>query len=212
MRVVSGDGAFDAVAYGQTHPNVKRFIEEQSSQVLDVVSEGARNFMDYVDTLAKRVTQSEYGQAMQVLTSKKNDMWESDYIRELHDTVAMQQAQSQMRRWIMAETETRKLYHQQRLEGFEGLYEDNQPGKVGEDHIDYRLVMDGAVEYNEVQEGDTEITWSATTYFNNHYEEDDDEVPLSLYEQTCIRNTWARQKELLREHDADFTSPDDSPL
>ena len=49
----------------------------------------------------------------------------------------------------MAQPDIRSLYHKGHCDGYSDTYVDMEPGLVGEQHYDYRRVMDGVVEETE---------------------------------------------------------------
>lgn len=203
MQIVYGDGGFDALAYGETHPNVARFIGEQAGQLSSSISQAGRGFMDYVGGMVDRVSRSEIGQRIQALASKAGTLFDSDNIRPLETLEEFQHAQSKMRRWIMANPTLRGLYHQQRIEGYGPSYEDLEPDRIGVGHYDYHRVMDGVVEIDD--NGD----WSSTTFFD---ELRDGDRHLELSEQVAISLTWEMAEYHLARKCGDMTSQQNAPL
>lgn len=203
MQIVHGDGGFDALAYGETHPNVAQFISNQAGQLSASISDAGRGFMDYVGGLVDRVTQSEISQRALALASKARTMFDADDVRTLSSIDQFQQAKSTMRRWIMAYPGLRTLYHQQRVEGYGDSYVDMEPDRIGAQHYDYRRATDGLVEVDEV--GD----WSSTTYFEDLRDGDRD---LTLTEQVDIALTWEMAERHLAQRCGDPTSQDNAPL
>lgn len=201
MQVVYGDGGFDALAYGEAHPNVARFIDEQAGRLNNAISDAGRQFMGYVGGLVDRVSNAEITQRIQALTSKAASMWDRDAICTLTTLFDFQQAKSKMRRWVMAEPTVRKLYHQQRVEGYDDgqnpQYIDVEPDRIGTAHYDYRRATDGLVVFDDDGE------WSSTTYFEELREGDRD---LTLSEQVHISLTWERLREHLDRASFDPTS------
>jgi len=203
MQIVYGDGGFDALAYGETHPNVTRFIDEQAGRLGNSVTTAARGFMNYVGDLVDRVSKSETSQRIQALATKAGTLFDTDTVRPLTSLPEFQHAKSQMRRWTMANPELRKLYHEQRVEGYQGLYVDIEPDRIGENHYDYRRAKDGLVEVDE--SGD----WHSVTYMDELSEDDRD---LTLSEQVNIALTWEMAEYHLARKCGDPTSPQNAPL
>ena len=90
-----------------------------------------------------------------------------------------------MQRWIMANPDVRKLYHEQRIDGYSDTYEDIHENSIGESHYDYRRVMNGIVVDNDDEEAD--YGWSSVTYFEDLAEEDRE---LRIDEQYDILSSW----------------------
>jgi hypothetical protein len=109
---------------------------------------------------------------------------------------AMQQAPVVMQRWIMAEPTVRTLYHKQECDGFSDTYKDMSPGIVGEQHYDYRRVMDGVIQ----EDGDS---WCAKFYMDDLVEGD---TPLIFRDKMDILSTWERVTMYIAAGDEDPTS------
>lgn len=203
MQIIHGDGGFDALAYGEPHPNVTRFIGEQVGRLNTSISNAGRGFMDYVGGLVERVTRSEISQRAQALASKVGTMFDSDTVRPLWALNEFQQAKSKMRRWVMANPEIRTLYHQQRVEGYGEAYVDLDPDRIGESHYDYRRATDGLVMF------DSDDGLISTTYFEELRDGDED---LTVSQQANISLTWAMAEHHLAMKCGDPTSQDNAPL
>lgn len=93
----------------------------------------------------------------------------------------LQNAGLVMQRYIMSEPVTRKLYHEQRIDGYSTTYVDPQPGKIGEEDYNYRQVMQGAVV--DTEDGG----WTCRTWVDDVVE---GEVALKFDERSNIRGTW----------------------
>jgi hypothetical protein len=109
----------------------------------------------------------------------------------------MQNASLTMQRWIMAEPTVRTLFHKQLCDGYSDTYVDMYPGRVGEDHYDYRRVMNGVVVPHEERGGD------ATTYMEDLIPDD---VELDLNDQIDIISSWQFIQAKVAERNEDPTS------
>jgi hypothetical protein len=89
-------------------------------------------------------------------------------------------AQPVMQRYIMAQPDIRQLFFDQRCDGFSDTYVDQQPGKIGETHYDYRRVMNGMM----VEEGEDFVVH----HYLDELREGDRE--LTFHEQVDILSTW----------------------
>ena len=125
-----------------------------------------------------------------------------DQIRYLRTIGEVQHAPSSMIAMLMAEPTVRRMYHQQRVDGYSESYTDNQPGKVGEDHYDYRRVVNGVFMEEEGE-------WVATTYY-------EDLLPgtgeLEFLDQVDILRTWEQMRIHLMRRKEDPTSRWNSSL
>lgn len=173
--------AFDALVYPQQHPDTVRFLESQVSSIANTLTDAGYAFMQrsreafdkYNGSAAMRF-------AREVMQSVKN-IFETPCIKPLWVLKEMQGASLLMQRWVMSNPVVRELYHAQRCDGYSETYVDMAPGLSGDDHYDYRRVMDGAVVFDE--NGD----WSSTQYLDELIEGDRD---LLHEEKVDILNTW----------------------
>lgn len=125
-----------------------------------------------------------------------------NYFVECNNWIALQEANLTMQRWIMANPQVRELYLGQDICGYSDEYVDLDPGKMGEDHYDYRRVMNGII--RDEPNGDYTIT---------HYYEDlhIGDRELEFYEQEPILHTWSAIDYMLGVCDFDFTAKTEEP-
>jgi hypothetical protein len=76
-------------------------------------------------------------------------IYEKDCIRPLSTLKEFQAAQPIMQRWIMANPAVREYHIRQECDGYNKTYVDIDPGKIGEDHYDYRRVMNGVLQTDD---------------------------------------------------------------
>lgn len=200
--VDGGVDTFNALALGQLHPQTEQFLQTQAAEAMNspTLSQYGRQFYEQGQSLFQRLAESRAAQYVKAAQRAVRSIWQNNDVRVLTTIAEMQWAPPAMQRWIMAEPTVRQMYHQQRLEGYDGSYQDAYPNDIGEDHYHYRRVMDGVVQFNE---GDDEPEWSATTYFD---ELDPDEAQLEFSEQEDILDTWTNIVAKIREGKEDPTS------
>lgn len=201
--IQGGDDTFNALALGEMHPGTQQFLSTQLQAPTHHLTEQGQRFFQSTQELFKRFEDS---RAMRLITAAKRavgGIWNSDEVKYLSTIEELQWAPSKMRRLIMAEPEIRRLYHQQRLEGYGDVYRDAYPDDIGEAHYDYRRVTNGFIFVNEDAKDD-EPEWSCTTYFDDHEEYGDRE--LDLLEQVDVVNTWEAARLRLRKGGDDPTS------
>ena len=126
-----------------------------------------------------------------------NSAFTGDYLRSCTTVKDFQTAGPTMQRWIMACKEVREAYHKQRIDGYHDTYVDASPGLVGDQHVDYRIVMDGVM-YRPDDESDD-------LCFDMFYDLPEDEV-LEPDQRHDILDTWALARHYLVLNDADITS------
>lgn len=181
MRVVSGGtAAWNAIAYGQQNPLNLGYFKQQLENIGTNLNEQAKVFYQDVQDLYNKFNSSEAMRLMRSAMKSAASLFNDNIIRPLTTVDELQNASLQMQRWIMANPIIRQMYHDQQCDGYSDTYVDIEPGKVADQHYDYRRVMDGIVVCNEDQEYFTE-------YFEDLYEGDRD---LILSEQSDVLRTW----------------------
>lgn len=194
--VEQGSALFEQLAYATPHPNTQQFLSQQVHNVSHVLTEAGARFFQGATALYERVSGSHAARLARAATRAVASIWQSDEIQAIVTVGRMQHAPLKMQRWIMAEPNTRKLYHQQRCDGYSGTYVDMHPQDIGEDHYDYRRVMDGIIQERE------DGSWFASCYLDDLLPED---VALELDQQVDILETWGAQVRMLRKGREDFT-------
>lgn len=194
--IQGGADAFNALAFGQVHPNTSSFIDNVMSRPMQVTSEIGRSFMEMAHQTYDRVRNSDTARIMAAVRRQFSTRWDEDVIKSLQTLDGIQAPPMVMKRWIMASPDIRELYHNQACDGYSGDYVDAQPGKIGEEHYDYRRVMDGIVQENE--DG-----WFFDEYIEDTIEGDRE---LTAEDQSAILVTWDAAKTMLTKGQSDPTS------
>ena len=199
MQVVTGGEAeFNGLIYGDKHPGTLNFLQDQlSSGFSNTLSDLGKQMYSTLGGLFEKFNGTLAMQLIKSARRKIGGIYDQDVIRPLWDIVDIQQATLTMQRWVMAQPDIRKLYHQQRCEGFGNTYIDMHPGKIGDFHYDYRLVMNGIM--TETDDGHDKITY----YYD---EENVDDVQLDMSQRADILTTWDAIKYHLDHCDIDPTS------
>lgn len=200
-NIVYGDTmAFDALAYGEKHPGTLQYLHSQVAQLPQIsqtLTDAGRAFMSNAQEIFDQYNSAEALRLARAAINKASSLFQSNTIRPMFVIAELQNAPLIMQRFIMAEPLTRQLFHEQRIDGFSGTYVDLQPGAVGEDHYDYRRVMDG------VLVDDDENDWKVTTYLDDLAEGDRD---LTFDEKIDILSTWDWVRAYLKHGEDDPTS------
>ena len=195
---VGGVDVMNALAFGVQHPSIINFIQSNMMTGMSNMLESARaSFTSTVQNLYEKVSGSEAMRRAEAIRRGMNSMFQENEVTFLSDVGSFQWAKPVMQRWIMAQPETRKLYNQQLIDGFSDTYIDHEPGAVGENHYDYRRVMNGVVTF------DDDGGWTATTYGEELREGDRE---LTLYEQSDILDGWKALSGWYKTYNEDPTS------
>ena len=171
---------FNALLYPQLHQNTLNYIQNGIAQLSNTLVGKGNQLFDYAKQKYMEInSHANKIRAMNALAASQN-VKNENIIYEIKSIESCRQATLTMQRWVMAEPTIRKMYHDQRCDGFSNTYIDLEPGKVGEQHYDYRRVMTGVVNY----ESEDHIT---NTYLEDLRDGDRD---LESIEQLSILNSW----------------------
>jgi hypothetical protein len=197
-----GEHYFNALTSGTPHQGTIGFITGQFNTASSNLTDAGRRFYEQARVSVENAINSDAMRLAQAATRKLRSLWDEDCIRPLQDIGDFQYAPLIMQRYIMAQPTIRKLYQQQRCDGYSDTYIDIHPNVIGEDHYDYRRVMNGVVTISEEDE-DGNSEWSSTTYLDELNEDDNE---LLFEEQLEIIQTWDKLQALLDEGKDDPTS------
>jgi hypothetical protein len=185
---VNDPRVFDYALFPEQNPMNYLYIQQNMTGFSDKLTESGLAFMEHHRQVYSAIDHSEIARkARQVMRAVKG-LFTPDTIVPLESLEDMQNAQLQMQRYMMAEPTLRAMYHKNRADGFRDTYEDMEPGRIGENHLDYRKVMTGTVMQTE------EGGWVARQYFDELPEED---RPLDHAERMIIQRTWAAMKNII---------------
>lgn len=204
VNVISGgNAAVHALIYGDVHPGTQRFFESQRGQGLRQLTDTARSYWNEVKDRYGFMATDRTQRIIREVRRQANWAWHGDFIRPLRTVDDLQLAPPSMIRYVMAEPYARTMYHRGQLAGYDEDYTDLQPGKVGDDHHEYRLVMDGIVQIDETPDKHGDYQWHADTWFDEYME---DEQPLDFRDQLDIMETWGHLQRLIEQRLDDPTS------
>lgn len=197
MRVISGGAAaWDAIAYGQQNPVNLGYFQQQLQNIGHGLNEQAQIFYKDAHEIYDRFTNSDAVRLMRSAMKSAATLFNDNIIRPLSNIEDIQNASYQMQRWNMANPVIRQLYIDQRCDGYSDTYIDNEPGKIGDLHYDYRRVMDGVVSSNEEEE-------YFKTYLDDLHENDRN---LEIDEKADILSTWSIMEMFVKAMKEDPTS------
>lgn len=196
--IVEGDASlFNSLAYGGLHPQTQEYLQTQLEAPSPLLTQAGNTFFQNANALYDRLAGSTAIRMAKAARRAIGGIWQTDEIKTLSTIEEMQWAPLKMQRWIMASPFVRNLYHKQQIEGYSGSYIDPFPNEVGEEHYDYRRVMNGVVVDTE------DDGWSATTYLDDLLPDDEE---LTLEEQIDIMQTWELVKASIKKGGDDPTS------
>ena len=192
--VNGGNVAFNALLFGAPDPNLAAHLGQQFNQGMQNLTDMGQRLFHQSRDLFERFSGDQAMRYIRAIGRAANAVWQSDTIRPITCIGEMQFATPTMQRWIMAEPTVRKMYHEQRLDGYSHSYVDVEPDRIGTRHYDYRRVTNGLMLFSEFDDPQ-KPEWSATTYFEEPYEGD---IELSLPEKADIMHTWECLRSMVR--------------
>lgn len=203
-QVYTGDReVFRAIAYAEPDSNYREYVADRYDNLTNVVAGPAIEFMRKAKEKYHEVLESNSVRKARAILNQVTNLWGKDCIQPLETVTQVQNAPYSMRKYIMAEPTIRRLYHEGRCEGYGSSYVDQQPGVVGEDHLDYQKVDHGYVHLDE------DGGWHSNTYSNNFL--DHEEEDLTFDQQDHIRSVWDIVRNAVY-YEVDPTSKRDSDL
>lgn len=193
---IDGDNTFfKASIYGAPDWKAMEFLSNQYNNISAYAKDSSMEFFNNAKMMFDKLSGSTAMRMARQAGAVVGSMWDTDDIRHLKTLLDIQVAKSTMQRWIMANPVVREMYHNQQLDGYSDSYIDLHPNDIGENHYDYRRVMNGiAVEVGE--------RLLCTTYPDELF----DEKELSIEEQVDIKMTWDEVERLIRLRQEDPTS------
>lgn len=200
--ITGGEDAFKLMAFGLPTQQAINYVENQYDRLRTVLGNAADSFLTSSYATFQKYCGDDAIRLAKAALRKAEHLFQYDGIQPLTTLAQMQQASKTMQRWIMACPEVRKLYHEQRIDGYSETYQDLQPGFIGEGHTDYEKVINGICrELPENHESGAE--WVSTTYFHT----DEEELPLNVGEQVEILTVWDAIRTMFKPGREDPTDP-----
>lgn len=201
MQIVyGGDDAFSASISGIQNPINRQYFQQQVSQAEALIGssfgEFGQRFVQGAKDLYERFNGDRAMEIARAALNQVRGIFQADIVRTISDITQFQIATPVMQRWIMANPAMRALYHDQRCDGYSDSYVDREPTKIGEDHYDWRRVMNGAVVM-------TENGWYANQYAELMMPGEEE---LAVDEQFRILNTWDSLQNLIYQGAKDPTN------
>jgi hypothetical protein len=189
MQLTYGSAqSFDALVYGESHPNTVNFLQNQISHVSERLTDAGRMFMDRGRNAFEHFNNSEAMRFARNAVRAAQGIFDTPRIRELSTLEDFTKANLLMQRWAMANPKVRELYHAQRIDGYSDTYQDVHGTVTGDRHYDYRRVTDGLMEFSD------EDGWKCTQYVEDLIEGDRD---LLFEEQLDITRSWRAMETLI---------------
>lgn len=176
----SGGHEFNALLYPDQSPFHRDYFHSQVTNFNQTLNTYGQQFMAAAKDVYDRINDSSALELARRAIRSAKGLFQTNLILPLRNIDVLQAAQPTMQRWVMANPMIREMYHDQRCSGYADTYVDVEPNAIGEQHYDYRRVMDGIVVEDEND-------WHVNMYFDEIREGDRE---LLSSEQFDILDTW----------------------
>lgn len=211
------EGVYREIAFGSPSKRLKDFIDGQIERQYNNLNDAGRQWLSRAKDKWEDISNSNAMRNIKAAARKILNSQGADVVCRLDDIGQFQHAKSRNRRYIMANTKVRNEYIKGRVDGYSGDYFDIEPGSVGDDHRDYRRVMDGIVQFKDCDDI-TEYTEDDVISYDAYYEADDEydfgieEEALDIEEQDDILFNWSFAENCIATGGDDFTSKSNGSL
>lgn len=183
---------FDFLIFPEQHQKSQNYIFQQLSSYVPTLTDVGRKFMETSKSIYDKFNDSNVIKMAKATLRAAKGIMQPNLIRHLHTLEDIQSAQPVMQRYIMAQPDLRQVYLEQRCDGYSDTYVDLHPGHVGEEHYDYRRVMDHVVV--ETVDKDGNDIWCVKSYAEDLIEGDRE---LTHDEKVDVLLTWDSVKAYL---------------
>jgi hypothetical protein len=197
MMQAHGVDLLDICAGGHLDMGTQSWLGDRSDALRATISTAAQGFFNQAATLYTMISTSDAVQALRNLTVKAENAWQSNTISYLTNIEQIQCAPIVMQRYLMAQTDVRKMYLNGEVSGYGESYENLHGNGVGAQHYDWRRVMDGIATIND-----------ESIQFTQYVEDTRDDTELTVFEKVDILRTWNVLKAELSAGEQDPTSPE----
>lgn len=176
---------FNQIACPENNYDTQNYLKEQLNRSCEGFSDITKKFYEESKSLYTKLNNSRILNSAKTAIKYAKGLFHPNTILELNSLEALRSAQAIMQRYIMAEPTIRKMYHEQRCDGFSDTYVDNNPKAIGDNHYDYCRVTHDVILDEVDKEGVMES-------YSNHYSEVEfsEEKELEFEDQVRILNTW----------------------
>ena len=133
-----------AMTHGVMSDTTLRGLADRARDGLGRASERSKA---YIQRAYEELTSIDLGLIRDRITSvtrRKNDRSSEDRVTRLISPIDYQQAKPASRRNLMISPIARQYYYDGLIAGYHGQFEDNEKGRVGRDHTQYRELMNGS--------------------------------------------------------------------
>ena len=193
---IDGDGfELDSILYRNQNPNNMNLIKNMMDTIPSYLIDTTKGlYQKAIDRYNYYFSHEAEKRRQKALNASNTYLYDTS-IRRLSTVEEVRNSSLTMQRWVMAEPTIRSLWVDQRVDGFSDTYQSDRT-QIGENHYEYRMVMDGVV-----LEGDDDVI---SKHYIQSYNNGDRE--LTSMEKFDILSTWDLVKLAASKLDEDPTS------
>lgn len=163
--ILDGGGTtFDYLLYGERDRGLTSYLHQLRESAVAHLGAAAQGMANELRQTVDRFYDSDAMRRTRAAVRAVVNAYGIDELYPLANIGQLQHAPPKAIPIVMAEPTLRKLYQQQRVEGYGDEYVDYEPNECGEGHTDYERVVDGVFQFGD------DDTAEATTYL--HLEDD----------------------------------------
>ena len=198
VNVIQGGGAaFDSILYPEQNLQNQGYLYNQLQNFSQSLNDVGKQFMESARDVYAKINSSEAVMLARSAIRAAQGIFHPNQIVPLMTINDLQMAKPVMQRWVMACPDIRELHLKQQCAGYGDTYVDIDPGKIRDEHYDYRRVMDGAI----IEDGDD---WYCRTYAEDLFPGDRE---LDVGERQDILKTWDLVSMFVHKGEEDPTDP-----
>ena len=198
--IYGGPTEFNALIYGaEMNPGTMNYLQNSINNISNfsqALTNAGNSFFSNTREIFNDLNGNVAMAKAKAALNKVSNFFNRNDIHYINELSKLQNAPVVMQRFIMAEPTIRKMYHEQRCNGYADTYIDTYKEDIGKNHYDYRRVMTGIVTT------DSEGYDMYTTHLDVLVEGDRD---LRIDEKSSILKTWEIVAALTKYGDTDPT-------
>ena len=141
--IQGGADLLDVMGGGFISREVEDFLGQATQNIYNLLPQSGQQFIKQWSETYKTLDINSAMAMLNNLDQKTDKSWDNFTVHVLNTLQSLQTAGPVMQRWVMAHPETRERYLNNSLAGYGDSYHNYYGDVVGEDHADYRQVMNG---------------------------------------------------------------------
>jgi hypothetical protein len=205
IAVYADDQVFRALAYGSPRSEDRDYLRDHIESAAVRLGRTATAFIERSRERFESFDLRALDRKLDAIKRKVRHAFDDDQIRPMGRIGQFQQAGLNQQRWLMANVKARRLVHADRMFGWRDTYRDAEPTHVGDQHTDYRCVVNGIARSDE----------HGHRYFEQHFDvyDADYREELKFGDQTMIMDCmWANFEAIISDGKDDPSDPNNGSL